>query len=124
MIEKFGAIFLAIAIVVAAAGPAGAQSPGESATSPPAAAPAAPAGTTAPSGDQPATVEDCLTRLNAVVNEAMTLNLSGDKVDKAETVLATMEQSCIAQNFAEASANERDIRRIIAEQGGSTSDGK
>jgi hypothetical protein len=124
MIKRLGAVLLATAIGIAPSQHAGAQSPGETATSPPAAAPAAPQDSTAQSGDRPATVEDCLKRLNAVVNEALTLNLPDDKVDKAESALATMEQSCIDQNFADASATESEIRRLLSERSNSTSDGK
>jgi hypothetical protein len=102
--------------------PAMAQSPAPSPEAP--AASPAPQGATAPAAEQSAAIEDCLKRMNALINHALTLKLPDDKVEKAENALATMEQSCVEQRFDEASATESDIRRIIAAQSEPADGGK
>jgi hypothetical protein len=114
---------LTLSCAILFAVPAMAQSPGPSPEAPAAASPA-PQGAAAPAAEQSAAIEDCLKRMNALINHALTLKLPDDKVEKAENALATMEQSCVEQRFDEASATESDIRRIIAAQSEPADGGK
>ena len=62
----------------------------------------------------PATVEDCLKPLQALVEEAHAVDLLDDQINEAEGLIARMERHCLAAEFSEAQDSAADVRSILA----------
>lgn len=69
---------------------------------------------TATAAVPPASVEDCLKQLEALVTKAHALDLLDDQIDIAEVELGRMESHCIAKDFADARAAADEVEKILA----------